>query len=460
MDRNVSAHPDEGLTRARLQRVLYVISLYVINAVFAPNGALSVPLTLPVLILCLAGLYRVRSLYVSIGDMFWFCCFILFAISPLQRIGTDLIANGELSTASYSADEYVVAFLTITLFVMPFTLIAMGRPPEPDRTVAFTPPTGLLLLLACGFLVLYAASIGGVSGLFASRMARREIEVSLIAPLFLAGLATCCCIVAATQRGPHRERPNWLVVGTATLLLLVAANPFNISRFLLVAVWAPFVLCVLNGRLRSGHFYLFATLALLVVFPILSLTTRSGIDGLESTQSIDFSSTFLNIPFVDIVDTAVHTIRYMDSRDPMLGSKLTAILLFFVPRSIWPDKPIVGGLDVGRELHFHHTAGTDNLSFFIASDLYMDFLLLGPAFGGVVCALMFRALLDSKSGWIGGQDVLKYAIIGSLPILIRGPVGAVAPFFVCLVVLLFAASALMHARRGRSSASLHMSKAQ
>jgi hypothetical protein len=457
MDSDRNAKKDTH--RARMARLAYITALYSLNAAFSPNTLLSVPLTLPIFALCISGLFRIRSRDVTIGDMFWFCIFIMFAVSPLQRIGIDIIANGELTTASYSVDEYILAFLTIALFLAPFALIRMERTDQADRPSPAPPSTMLLLALGCGFLVLYAASIGGLSGLFASRMARREIEVSLIAPLFLAGLATCCCILAASQCGPHRERPNWLAISAAALLLLIAANPFNISRFLLVAVWAPFVLCVVNGRVRSIYFYLLATLALLVIFPILSLTTRSGIDGLESTQTIDFASTFLNIPFVDIVDTAVHTIRYMDTRDPMLGSKILAIALFFVPRSMWPDKPIVGGLDVGRELHFLHTAGTDNLSFFIASDLYMDFLLIGPALGGVLCALLFKALLDSRSGWVGGQDVLKYAIIGSLPILIRGPVGAVAPFFVCLVVLLFAAGWLMRAQRGGRTLSLHTGRA-
>jgi hypothetical protein len=100
----------------------------------------------------------------------------------------------------------------------------------------------------------------------------------------------------------------------------------------------------------------------------------------------------------------------------------------------------VGGLDVGNELFAAGMYGTPNLSFFVGCDLYMDFGFAGVVLGGVVTAMLLRSVLMAKWGVFGGISVSRVLIVSSIPILLRGPVGAVLPLFVCQIAVLLALS--------------------
>lgn len=91
----------------------------------------------------------------------------------------------------------------------------------------------------------------------------------------------------------------------------------------------------------------------------------------------------------------------------------------------------VGGLDVGGDLFAAGMYGTPNLSFFFGCDFYMDFGLVGVTAGGIVSALVLRAMIRSGQDGFFGIRVMPFFIGASLPILLRGPVGAVLPLFVC-----------------------------
>jgi hypothetical protein len=80
--------------------------------------------------------------------------------------------------------------------------------------------------------------------------------------------------------------------------------------------------------------------------------------------------------------------------------------------------------------------GTPNLSFFLGCDFYMDFGFLGVALGGTVAAMLLRSALRSTWGSFFQVDVMHFVIASSLPILLRGPVGAVLPLFTCQMLVM------------------------
>lgn len=63
-------------------RLWTVTALYLTNLPFA-DSLFVVVLTLPMFLMVLVGLYRIRSRRFEIGDVFWFCLFVYFVISPL-----------------------------------------------------------------------------------------------------------------------------------------------------------------------------------------------------------------------------------------------------------------------------------------------------------------------------------------------------------------------------------------
>lgn len=421
-------------------RLWTVAALYLANLPFA-DSLFVVLLTLPMFLMVLVGLYRIQSRRFQIGDVFWFCLFVYFVISPLQRIHGDRIGGATAITAyAYEPHEFIAAMLIIVLFCLPFLFVQMERDEPADEAGGWTLPMPVLLLLNGLAFTSFVASEGGMERLLSSRLEQDPAQ-AFIGSLFFLGLqSVTACLVAVRFHGARSRLTSLVPLLLVIALLAISRNPFNAPRFMLLAVWGPVMLALCGGRIPAAWFYVVGLLALTILFPVLSITTRLGLDGLGDLSEISVFGNFFDIPSVDVFDMAVHAVRFMSTHDQMWGEKLTAILLFFVPRAVWPGKPVVGGLDVGNELFAAGMYGTPNLSFFVGCDLYMDFGFAGVALGGIVAAMLLRWVLMAERGVFGDVRVSRILIASSLPILLRGPVGAVLPLFVCQIAVVLALS--------------------
>ncbi|KQV83778.1 hypothetical protein [Rhizobium sp. Root1220] len=419
-----------------MTRIWTVLVLYFINLPFA-DDMFVVVLTLPMFALVMVGMIRLRSRYFEIGDIFWFCLFIYFVVSPLQRIHGDRIGGATAITAyAYEADEYVMAMLVACVFVFPFVFVQMQREEGTSTEPGARPSMPMIVLSNAFAFVLFVLSQGGIDRLLSSRLEQDGSQGFIASMLFLGMQSvTACLAIARFRLSPHRLL-SVISICVVLLFLAVARNPFNAPRFELLAVWGPVLLAFSGGKVPASRFYACCLIVLTFVFPILNVTTRSGIGGLQDLAGISMMENFFDIPSVDVFDTAVHSVRFMSTHDHMWGEKLAAVILFFVPRSIWPGKPVVGGLDIGNELFAAGMYGTPNLSFFLGYDFYMDCGFAGVLVGGVAAAFVLNAAIRARLGIFFQLRVLHFVIASSLPILLRGPVGAVLPLFVCQVFLI------------------------
>jgi hypothetical protein len=421
-------------------RLWTVTALYLANLPFA-DSLFVVLLTLPMFLMVLIGLLRIRSRQFQIGDVFWFCLFVYFVISPLQRVNGDQIGGATAITAyAYEPHEFIAAMLIVVLFCLPFLFVPMERDEPAADTAASTLPMPLLLAVNGLAFASFVVSEGGMARLLSSRLEQDPAQ-AFIGSLFFLGLQSVTAFLVAARFHASRSRLMFLVpLLLVFVLLAVARNPFNAPRFMLLAVWGPVILALCGGRVSAAWFYVVGLLALTILFPVLNITTRLGFDGLGDLSEISVVGNFFDIPSVDVFDMAVHAVRFMSMHDLMWGEKLVAIVLFFVPRAMWPEKPVVGGLDVGNALFAAGMYGTPNLSFFVGCDFYMDFGFVGVMLGGVVAAMLLRSVLMAERGVSGSVSVSRILIASSLPILLRGPVGAVLPLFVCQIAVVLALS--------------------
>jgi hypothetical protein len=420
-------------------RIWTVLALYLTNLPFTDSLFVAL-LTLPMFAMVVMGLFKIRSRQFQIGDVFWFCLFLYFVLSPLQRIHGERIGGAtEITAYAYDTSEFVTAMLVVVLFCLPFLFVSMERT-DPPAAKPRSPPFLVLVPLNVLAFIPFVLSEGGLDRLLSSRLEQDPTQMFIGSILFLGLQSITACLVVVRFRVSRRWSAGLFSVALVIGLLALARNPFNAPRFMLLCAWGPVLMALVGGRIPVAWFYCACLLALTVVFPVLSITTRSGLDGLAELSRISVVDNFFDVPSVDVYDTAVHAVRFMTTHDHMWGEKLLAIVLFFVPRALWPGKPVVGGLDIGNELFAAGMYGTPNLSFFVGCDLYMDFGLVGVMLGGVIAAALLRVALKVDWGVFDGLRVSHLVIVSSLPILLRGPVGAVLPLFVCQVIAIVALS--------------------
>ncbi len=233
-------------------------------------------------------------------------------------------------------------------------------------------------------------------------------------------VASAAMMTAAFAANRRRRAADVLNLLCCLTLLAIAFNPLNTSRFGLIAAWLPIALIVVPAIRKPAVFAAITLFSIIVVMPILSVTTRFGWD-LDRVLSSSERGSIGDIPYIDTFDALLHGVYYAHQFGLQFGAKILSIVLCFVPRGLWAEKPPVSGLDIGNHLFVQGLVGTPNLSMPIVGDFYMDFGLVGVVVGAGAVALGFRGLLRLQPV-VAGHPVYSYLLIAALPIVVRGAV--------------------------------------
>lgn len=176
-------------------------------------------------------------------------------------------------------------------------------------------------------------------------------------------------------------RPRW-VTRYLLILMLLSVFPTGIPRFLAAALYMPVLFILFPKVKRPNIFVLVLVLGLLVIFPLLDVfryfDSNQGISiafNFDMFQEGHFDSyvSFAQIIYYDIVT---------------YGRQLLGVFLFFVPRSIWHDKPIGSGAELAEQLNFSFT----NISCNYFAEGYCNFGMLGVLLFVLVLAFLTAAI--------------------------------------------------------------------
>lgn len=288
-----------------------------------------------------------------------------------------------------------------------------------------------MTVAATPFLVVW---LGGVSTLFGSRLA---VGLAL-SPTGQTPATTALILVAAANVAPFfcafalwrlrqagaytfKKRPDLAALfGLLLLSNLLLNSPVSIPRFWLATM--VIALAVAGKRLQSIKFQV-ALVAIyvvtsVVIFPYLDVTRYASL-GEATIADPSLVDTYLNKLDYGTAQDVTNAITYVDDDGHTDGGQLLGAALFFVPRSVWSEKPY----DTARLISFHIGSTNTNLDSALWAEGYVDFgvpgviLVLG-AFGFVIGR--------ADRAYIGGVNPLSVmstlipAFTGYELILLRG----------------------------------------
>ncbi|HEY8912646.1 hypothetical protein [Lacisediminihabitans sp.] len=304
--------------------------------------------------------------------------------------------------------------------------------------------------LLIGFGIAFSAyfiSKTGIGSLFASRdqafaarsaawpdPAIRSVMYSLAIYPLLVGIGA----ITQVRKGVRRGLSGWylVVILAAVLVLLTIINPISSARYSLGTVL--FALAIYAGAMltaRRVRVTLVAAIAgLIFVFPLADAfrsptvnLVRAGFFG-EYKSNPDYDA-FWQIAnaYSFVLDGLVH-----------VGQQALGSLFFWVPRAVWPDKP----LDTSILLANYRGYSFTNLSAPLWAEFLVNggipLLIIGFLLTGYLLRLMDMRLLPA----FGGAGY--WAIVGAIfpvymTILLRGSLlqatGAVAVALACLLIV-------------------------
>ena len=199
-------------------------------------------------------------------------------------------------------------------------------------------------------------------------------------------------------------------------ILVVSVFPTGVARHLVAFVYVPLTL-VLFPRVRSSSVFISLLLgAVLLIFPFLEQFRR-----LSEMKSINLlpDSAFFLAPHFDAFENFASA---YENGFVSYGTQLLGCLLFFVPRSMWQEKPRGSGYALAHQLNYTF----DNISMPWLGEGYVNFGIIG-VFSFSVLIAFFMARLDSYyrsynkiSRRIDYDTTLYFYTIGAMFFLLRG----------------------------------------
>jgi hypothetical protein len=255
-------------------------------------------------------------------------------------------------------------------------------------------------------------------------------------------LLVCVHAMALYRRSEKRTtgtaRSFTLMLPAALLAVVFAINIFTSSRYLFGTM--AFSLLVLAGgfatrtraRLSMGSL----VFLLLAAFPLFAIFRRET----TSTSSELGASAFVNSGDYDSFAQVVNSVNYAAVEGFVWGKQLLGPFVFWVPRTLWPDKPIDTGVLIAQFRGYNF----ENLS----APFWAEAYLSGGWVGVVVLFLILGYVLKSADGSVhrslenAGVASITAAILSFyMLILLRGSLlQATSTLAVILISLLVVAS--------------------
>lgn len=325
---------------------------------------------------------------------FWLFVYVFLGLAGF----TQLVFNREPMHFNHPegirTKAYLIILVGLACYELGYTIRPRYAAMSRSRTVV-TKRVAIMVFIAVLLSPYFIQQFGGVGALFTSREAVStafgahglNTDSSKVLYGIIQGLGTILPLVgliASLHMYRLRKSP---FVGFSGLAIIFAIGLVNIALNSPISnprQWAGIVLaaCLLSHpRLAEGSLHKTISLALTLLFifgfPYSDYFRHTGHRGLFSGGP---KSAFLEKADYDVLPQLLNTVALQEEKGYTQGHQLASEFLFFVPRSLWPQKSI----DTGSLVALHTGFSNRNLSEPLWGEAYLDFGILGV----VACFLL------------------------------------------------------------------------
>lgn len=412
-----------------LPLIVFIFSIIPILIGSKVENSLILFLHITMTIICIRNLFankeRPYSLFKVLNIFFLF----FMCIAPIVQLNNGILFFG----TRFSINNYFTTSFTLLLVLISSTYIYIIFSKKFDRKYSIittiqseyvnnTIPIKkelLLIIIAgiIGFICLYVNQFnlnflffrGGEIGEASERISMSQIT-SLIFNNFLRPITLTIFLSSLIIKFRHKFTKVILFI-----FLIISIPPTGVARLLAAAVYLPVALFIIPILRKNNNFVMLFCFGILVVFPLLNIFRYYS-----EQLSFDISTCFSQFEELHF-DAYSMMMRVIKDDIVTYGNQLLGALLFWVPRSIWPSKPIGSGHFVAEQTDLSFT----NLSMPFWGEGYINFGYFGVALFAIVLAI-FIARTDSKFWNItinqerNLDTILYYLLLGLLMFVLRG----------------------------------------
>ncbi|WP_417536738.1 hypothetical protein [Methylophaga sp.] len=367
-----------------------------------------------------------RATRTSLSGVSLFVFSVLFyVLAPVIQLSAsmDILVNTDEFSWSAAVYTNVILFVFLLSYAVAYKLLTTNRSFHSyEKFNAQVGYLGVRVSFINNFAILGAFVL-------ALAVAFRGIEntiISLFIFKFLALIAFFgACVYFLGLKGQWGQKS--ILLGLAFLFLLIVLllkNPMFERRNAIGPIYLAIGCLALPALVQGRKFLLFGILVMVLAFPASSLLTHqygiSDSGGVTIEQVLQQIKGHYNDLHYDAWANGLSMQKMIADNGHTLGAQLLGALLFFVPRSVWPEKPVSSGEMLGQYLMENASLWFSNISFSLPFEFYLGFGLLGVSIAAVGMAL-FVAIVESKASESVVWHVFLIYFSFYIYFLMRGP---------------------------------------
>lgn len=213
------------------------------------------------------------------------------------------------------------------------------------------------------------------------------------------------------------------------IITVMLNYPSSITRYWIGAVYIGIAVVIFNKYIKYKRFDLVLIIIFLVIFPLFQMFKWYTVEDFFN-KNVKMAGVYNNVDF-DAYSMFARTITYVNDNSSTYGGQLLGTIFFFIPRNIWPNKPVPSGELVSSAQGQEFT----NLSCPLPAEGYINFGILGIIIYAILTGRILRKLDDNY--WKDRENVtyidLTYPFaLGLLIFLLRGAFHPVAVYMFTL----------------------------
>jgi hypothetical protein len=395
-----------------------------------------------IIVLSLFFLFQEKN-SISIRGFFFLFCFIFFGISGLIQYKMDFelapLYQDLRPNDFLNGNMVIIASMILYDFVYKIVYkMKDGSKEFINNQRIFAKPTIVLVFLGIYVSLMLYLNNFSVTNILLRGGDGTRIRLSQQAALllyskgYIISSLTCLFMLSENKR---------IVISILFVLLFVFFNfPTSMTRLSILSLYLP-VMIILIPTLAKKHFLFYGMFlgGFFVLFPILGLArySQSSFMGYIDTIAYSFYGSFESLDF----DTYKTCLFVISNNIITYGQQLLGCILFWYPRSLWPNKPIGSGHLIAREYDLG-LGDFSNISMNFLGEGYINFGYVGIVFFVIIFAY-FSVKLD-KRFWIkyNGDvnnpfSVYYFSTIGHVFFFLRGDMLSGTAYYVGMIVFIY-----------------------
>lgn len=389
-------------------------------------------------------LFKTNKLGYSLKEIIFLFLFLFMFYSPLVQYLSDYFPWWDVNLITDSIIIYTnfIVLLFILVYKLMYLLFSQNTqfiPHSKNKELRNIPFILDFFFILSILVTLYIVSATGFANLFSrstNTIAFDNQSLSLIiqntfksVPIFYVALN----IIYLNKYGKIYKTIPFLV---GTVFMLLINFPTATPRFWMASTYLGFLIIIIK-RMKNPHIFKVLILGgIFLVFPFLNIFRYNTLSDIFNIN--------INIPNVvdafltgdfDSYSMLSRAIIYSDLNNITWGYQLIGNILFFIPRSIWPSKPIGSGAMIATFLNWPFS----NVSMPYIGEGYINFGLVGVILFAIILAFItaktdFTYYKNISTGIYSIINLVYPFSVGFIFFILRGDLLSSLSFYIGFMV--------------------------